>query len=43
VLPGETRRGVICFEFYMTRRFSSRFFVVCASDIVEISFSGAIK
>jgi hypothetical protein len=43
VLPGETRRGIICFKFYITRRFSSRFFVVCASDMVKISFSGAIK
>jgi hypothetical protein len=25
VLPVKARRGVVCFEFYMTRRFSSRF------------------
>jgi hypothetical protein len=43
VLPRGTRRGVVCFEFYMTRRFRSRFFVVFVVGIIEISFSGAIE
>jgi hypothetical protein len=43
VLSKETRRGVVCFVFYMTRRFFPPLSVVCAAGMVEISFSGAIE
>jgi hypothetical protein len=43
MLPRETRRGVIYFEFYMTRRFPSRFFIICSADMVGISFSGVTE
>jgi hypothetical protein len=43
VLSRETRRGVVCFVFYMTRRFSPLLSVICAVSMIEISFSRAIE
>jgi hypothetical protein len=43
VLSSETRREVVCFVFYMTRRFPPPLSVVCAVGMVEIGFSGAIE
>jgi hypothetical protein len=38
-----TRQGVICFKFYITRRFSSRFFDLCAVGMVGMGFSGVVE
>jgi hypothetical protein len=43
VLPKETRRGVVCFMFYMTRRFFPPLSVICAAGMVKIGFSRATE
>jgi hypothetical protein len=40
VLLRRARQGVIYFKFYITRQFFSRFFILCAANIVRIGSSG---
>jgi hypothetical protein len=43
VLSRETRRGIVYFMFYITRQFSPPLSVVCAVNMIKISFSGVIE